>query len=90
MGRSPSGTTFPRHLVKGLHELRNLANERGRRYYDEEYEKAKVQRREIIHRWQDDNPASVLEHDPISIYRTWPSALMDSLDALDQRVIAAR
>ncbi len=87
MGRSPSGTLFSRYLVKGLHELRWRANGRGECHYNEEYERAKFRRREVIHRWQDDNPASVLADDSISIYRTWPSALMVQLDALDRETM---
>ncbi|KAI4133496.1 MAG: hypothetical protein LQ347_002177 [Umbilicaria vellea] len=44
MGWSPSGTLFPRYLVKGLHELRKAANIRGIKYYDEQYDKAEIKR----------------------------------------------
>ncbi|KAL9119084.1 MAG: hypothetical protein Q9187_004360, partial [Circinaria calcarea] len=87
MGRSPSGTLFPRYLVKGLHGLRELANERGDEYYAQEYEKAKVKRSDAIRRWQNKNPDAILADDPLSIYRTWPSDLMDELDALDRDAI---
>ena len=53
MGHSPSGTLFPRYLVKGLYELPEGANDRGAKYYNEEYEKAKIKRQDAIHRWQD-------------------------------------
>ncbi|MCJ1242375.1 hypothetical protein MMC14_010383 [Varicellaria rhodocarpa] len=87
IGHSPSGTLFPRYLVKGLYELRERANERGEKYYDEEYKKAKVKRREVIDQWQEKNPDSILADDPLSIYRTWPSELMDQLDAVDREAI---
>lgn len=87
MGRSPSGTLFPRYLVKGLHELRETADRKGRKYYIEEYEKAKDERKELIHQWRKRNPNSVLADDPLSIYRTWPLELMDQLDTADKRAI---
>ena len=87
IGRSPSGTLFPRYLVKGLHSLRKRADRRGEKYYDQEYEKAKIQRSEIIQRWQDENPDSILADDPLSIYRIWPAELMAQLNALDQEAM---
>ncbi|KAL8969815.1 MAG: hypothetical protein Q9197_004144 [Variospora fuerteventurae] len=87
IGKSPSGTLFPRYLVIGLHKLLDRANNRGLKFYDEEYEKAKTKRTEIIQRWQDDNPDSILAHDPVSIYRTWPQDLMAQLNAVDQEAM---
>ncbi|KAL8937411.1 MAG: hypothetical protein Q9211_003698 [Gyalolechia sp. 1 TL-2023] len=87
IGHSASGTLFPRYLVKGLHELRERANKRGSKYYDQEYEKAKVKRSDAIQRWQDENPDSVLAKDTLSIYRTWPAELMAQLSALDQEAM---
>ncbi|SLM37656.1 hypothetical protein LPUS_07575 [Lasallia pustulata] len=87
MGRSPSGTLFPRYLVKGLRKLRGTADNRGVQYYIEEYDKVKVKRAELIHQWKDEHPDSILADDPISIYRTWPTELMDQLDAADQEGI---
>ncbi|KAL9030609.1 MAG: hypothetical protein Q9196_001290 [Gyalolechia fulgens] len=86
-GHSASGTLFPRYLVKGLHELRERANKRGSKYYDQEYEKAKVKRSDAIQRWQDENPDSVLAKDTLLIYRTWPAELMAQLSALDQEAM---
>ncbi|MCJ1256704.1 hypothetical protein MMC24_004528 [Lignoscripta atroalba] len=85
--RSPSGTLFPRYLVKGLRELRDRVNERGMKNYYEEYEKAKERRKDIIGRWQDENPGTILADDWPSIYRTWPAELMAQLDAADQDAI---
>lgn len=87
IGRSPSGTPFPRYLVTGLHELRELAQYRGGKYYNKEYEKTKVIRKQIIHQWQEENPESVLAFDPVSVYRTWPIQLMNRLDAEEQAAI---
>ena len=87
IGHSPNGTFFPRYLVKGLYELRHCADDRGEKYYDEEYKKAKVKRREVIDQWQEENPNAILADDPLSIYRTWPSDLMDRLDAVDREAI---
>ena len=87
MGHSPSGTVFPRYLVKGLRELREVANARGKRYYVEEYKKAKVKRSKIISHWQEGKPDTVLAFDPVSIYRTWPLELMAQLDAVDQEAM---
>ncbi|MCJ1347613.1 hypothetical protein MMC31_005841 [Peltigera leucophlebia] len=87
ISHSASGTVFPRYLVKGLYELRNDANNRGDQYYDEEYEKVKTQRSEVIQRWEDEQPDSVLANDPLSIYRTWPAELMAQLNALDQEAM---
>lgn len=87
ISHSASGTVFPRYLVKGLYELRNDANNRGDQYYDEEYEKVKTQRSEVIQRWEDEHPDSVLANDPLSIYRTWPAELMAQLNALDQEAM---
>ncbi|KAA6412972.1 MAG: hypothetical protein FRX48_02715 [Lasallia pustulata] len=87
MGRSPSGTLFPRYLAKGLRKLRGTADHWGVQYYIEEYDKVKVKRAELIHQWKDEHPHSILADDPISIYRTWPTELMDQLDAADQEGI---
>lgn len=87
MSCSPSGTLFLRYLVKGLHELRECANNRGGKYYDKEYEKAIIKRREVIHCWQDENLDSILADDPVSIYKTWPSELMDQLGTVNQEAM---
>ncbi|KAL9013853.1 MAG: hypothetical protein Q9173_001477 [Seirophora scorigena] len=87
IGRSPSGTLFPRYLVIGLHKLLDRANNRGQAFYNEEYEKAKTKSTEIIQRWQDDNPDSILARDPVSIFRTWPQDLMAQLNAVDQEAM---
>ncbi|KAL9126384.1 MAG: hypothetical protein Q9217_004561 [Psora testacea] len=87
INHSASGTLFPRYLVKGLHALRERANERGTTYYRQEYEEAKVKRRDVIQRWGNENPDSILANDPLSIYRTWPAELIAQLDAVDQEAI---
>ncbi|KAL8912004.1 MAG: hypothetical protein Q9171_002917 [Xanthocarpia ochracea] len=87
IGRSPSGTLFPRYLVIGLRKLRDRVNERGEEFYNQEYEKAKTKRAEIIQRWQNENPDSILADDPISIFRTWPQELMAQLNAVDQEAM---
>ncbi|KAL8903401.1 MAG: hypothetical protein Q9207_003947 [Kuettlingeria erythrocarpa] len=87
IGRSPSGTLFPRYLVIGLRKLLDRANERGMEFYEQEYEKAKTKRTEIIQRWRDENPDSILADDPVSIFRTWPQELMVQLNAVDQEAM---
>ncbi|KAI4206068.1 MAG: hypothetical protein LQ346_001311 [Caloplaca aetnensis] len=87
ISRSPSGTLFPRCLVIGLHMLREHANARGKGFYEQEYEKAKTKRAEIIQCWQDENPDSILADDPVSVFRTWPQELMAQLNAVDQEAM---
>ena len=77
MGRSPGGTLFPWYLVKGLMALREHANDQGIKSYSEEYNSAKESREDAINRWRERNPDSILQDDPISIYRAWPADLMD-------------
>ncbi|MCJ1345445.1 hypothetical protein MMC31_003652 [Peltigera leucophlebia] len=76
ISHSALGTVFPRYLVKVLYELRKHANNRGEKFYDERYEKVKTKQSEVIQRWEDEHPDSVLADDPLSIYRTWPAILM--------------
>ncbi|KAL9118126.1 MAG: hypothetical protein Q9187_005331 [Circinaria calcarea] len=87
INHSASGTLFPRYLVKGLHELREHADLKGDRYYEEEYQKVKVKRSDVIQNWQDENPGSILADNPLSIYRTWPAELMAQLNILDQEAM---
>ena len=87
MGRSPGGTLFPWYLVKGLMTLRNQANEQGDKIYDGEQESAAVRREEAISRWKERNPESTLALDLLSIYKTWPTDLMDILDEIERDAI---
>ena len=87
MGRSPGGTLFPWYLVKGLMTLRNHANDQGTRLYDGEQDNALVKREEAICQWKERNPESTLSYDLPSIYKTWPTDLMDVLDELERDAI---
>ncbi|MCJ1245703.1 hypothetical protein MMC30_002907 [Trapelia coarctata] len=87
MGHSPGGTLFPWYLVKGIMTLRDHANEKGGKSYDEEYDSAMIKREEAINRWREGNPSSILADDPLSIYRTWPADLMYELDGIDREAI---
>jgi hypothetical protein len=87
MGRSPDGTLFPWYLVKGLITLRQYANNQGDKLYDDEYDIAAAKREETINRWREKNPDSVLAHDLLSVYRTWPQDLMDELDEIDREAV---
>lgn len=87
MGHSPGGTVFPRYLVKGLMSLREEADEKGGKYYDEEYKVAEVKKEVAIDRWRERNPDMILADDPVSLYRTWPADLMDKLDEIDREAI---
>ena len=87
MGHSPGGTLFPWYLVKGLITLREHANEIGGQSYNEEYDSAMAKREKAINRWRERNPDSILADDPISIYKTWPTDLMDELNEIDLEAI---
>ena len=87
MGRSPGGTLFPWYLVKGLITLRNHANDQGTRLYNGEQNNAMVKREEAICNWEERNPGLTLPYDLPSIYKTWPTDLMDILDEIERDAI---
>lgn len=88
MGRSPGGTLFPWYLVKGLMALREEADYKGRTtYYEEEYESAEVKKEKAIDRWRKRHPDMILADDPVSIYRTWPTDLMNEVDEIEREAI---
>ena len=87
MGHSPSGTLLPRYLVKGLYALRLEAESRGFDYYRDQNEGMQAKRAEVIRRWQDEHPDSILLFDALSIYKTWPAELMSQLNAIDSAAI---
>ncbi|KAI4132513.1 MAG: hypothetical protein LQ347_002552 [Umbilicaria vellea] len=86
-GAQSGRTLFPRYLVKGLMTLRHHADTQGNKLYDEEYDSATVKREKAINRWKERNPDSMLQDDPLSIYRTWPADLVDDLDEIDREAI---
>lgn len=88
INHSPSGTLFPRYLVKALWELLDPAHKRGlQRFYDL-YKQADRRRDETIRQWKQERPDEMLADDAISIYyRTWPTQLMAQLDSIDQEAI---
>lgn len=67
--------------------LRHHADTQGNKLYDEEYDSATVKREKAINRWKERNPDSMLQDDPLSIYRTWPADLVDDLDEIDREAI---
>lgn len=88
INHSPSGTLFPRFLVKALWELIDPAHKRAlHRFYDL-YKQADRRRDEAICRWKEEHPDEMLVDDAISMYhRTWPAQLMALLDSIDQEAI---
>ena len=88
INQSPSGTLFPRYLVKALRELLDAAHKRGVHYYNDKETWAVKSREETICRWSEDHPDEILAEDAISMYhRTWPAQLMAQLDSIDQEAI---
>ena len=87
INHSPSGTLFPRYLVKALWELLDAVHKRGLRYYYDKGDRAKIKREEIIRQWQINYPSEILADDVLSIYRTWPPDLMARLDEVDREAI---
>jgi hypothetical protein len=67
--------------------LREDANNRGAKLYNEEYDSATVKRKEAIDQWMQRNSDSILADDSCSIYRTWPTSFMDELDKIDRQAI---
>ena len=65
MERSPGGTLFPLNLVKLLISLRDQANDRGNKIYDEENNNATVKREEGTNRQKDRNPDSIIPEHPL-------------------------
>ena len=87
INHSPSGTLFPRYLVKALQHLLNSTHKRGLQYYYDKYGLARQKREDTIRHWRVDHPGEVLADDTLSIYRTWPVELMACLDEVDQEAI---
>ena len=48
IGHSPSGTLFPRYLVKGLIALYKKVNKKGKEYYKEKYKFIEVKKKEVV------------------------------------------
>ena len=88
INHSPSGTLFPRYLVKALWELLDSTHKRGLRYQDDKEDRAKRIREETIRQWQEEHSGEILADDALSIYRTWPAELMARLDEVDREAIS--
>ncbi|MCJ1249583.1 hypothetical protein MMC30_006809 [Trapelia coarctata] len=84
---SPSGTLFPRYLVKALRELSDSVHKKGLFGYYDDLDEAKSRREETIRQWREEHPDIILVDDALSIYRTWPRDLMDRLDGIDQEAL---
>lgn len=54
----PSGTLFPRYLVKGLHALREHADGEGCKIYSRSEEEAESKRNKVIDQWTKEHPDS--------------------------------
>lgn len=67
--------------------LREHANDKGNKLYDEEYDNAMIIRENTIDSWREKNPESILTDDPRFIYRVWPADLMDQLNEIDRKAI---
>ena len=87
INHSPSGTLFPRYLVKALWELLDSTHKRGLRYHYDKEDRAKRMREETIRQWQEEHSGEILADDALSIYRTWPAELMARLDEVDREAI---
>ena len=84
INHSPSGTLFPRYLVKALRELLDPAHQRGLEYYYSTQDQAERRREETVRQWREEHPDETLADDAISMYhRTWPAQLMAQLDSID-------
>lgn len=84
MGSSPNGTLYPRYLVEGLCALRERAEEKASHLSGDNSEKSSIKRAATISDWKNQHPDVKLNHHPESIFRTWPSDLMDKLDEIDR------
>lgn len=87
INHSPSGTLFPRYLVKALWELLDSTHKRGLFCYYDKYRRAKRKREDTFRQWQEEHPGEILANDALSIYRTWPAELMARLDEVDREAI---
>ena len=87
INHSPSGTLFPRYLVKALWNLLDSTHKRGFFCCYDKEDRAKRRREETIHQWQEEHPGEILADDALSIYRTWPAELMAHLNEIDREAI---
>ena len=87
MGSSPHGTLYPRDFVNGLYTLCDRAHEKVEIIYDENATKADEKREATILSWKERHPDVELSYHPVSIFRTWPSDLMDELDEIDREMV---
>ena len=85
MDSSPNGTLYPRYLVEGLYTLRELAEIKASDASDESEMEKNNERIDTISDWKDQHPDVKLNDHPVSIFRTWPSDLMDKLDEIDRQ-----
>ena len=84
MGSSPNGTLYPRYLVEGLYALRECAEIKASEVSIDNLAKSSVRREATISDWKNQHPDVKLRFHPDSIFRTWPSDLMDKLDEIDR------
>ena len=84
MGSSPNGTLYPRYLVEGLYALRHRAEMKASEFFAESRNKNVRERDATISDWKNQHTDVKLRHHHVSIFRTWPSDLMDKLDEIDR------
>ena len=84
MGSSPNGTLYPLYLVEGLYALRDRAEMKTSEFFAESHKRTVRERDATISEWKNQHPDVKLRCHPISIFRTWPSDLMDKLDEIDR------
>lgn len=85
IGSSPYGTLYPRYLVLGLHSLRACVEEKAHKIYFKNVKDAEERRTAAILDWESRHLDRKLDHHLISILRTWPSDLIDTLDEIDRQ-----
>lgn len=84
MGSSPNGTLYPRYLVEGLFALRERADNKALTIFAENFKKSIRKREATISDWKKQHQDVKLNDHPVSIFRTWPSDLLDELDEIDR------
>ena len=87
MGSSPNGTLYSRLLVYGRYTLRERVEEKVETIYCDNSTRADEKREAAILSWKERHPDVELNYHPVSIFRTWPSVLMDELDEIDREMV---